>query len=329
VTGSSRETCDQCRFDSWAYTNEDVLGSLRTIVPWWELLTTRVDDDVLHTRPAPTTWSAIEYGQHVSNVLALHAFGLEWMLRDDNPQFPDVDVPPMSADASTTPLDEATAALGTAGDTYRALAQQVKGDAADRVATFADGSTTDAASLVRHTVHDALHHWRDVARGFVALGAGVSSPRGVVEQISASGGGVPKTAIPEARVGYRGVVGDKQKTRRHHGRVWQALCLMTAEGIERMQGEGHPIGFGSAGENFTIRGLDWSALRPGARVQIGEVVCELSVPALPCNNNARWFSDGDFMRMHHVQHPGETRWYASVMRDGMVRAGDEVVVEPV
>jgi MOSC domain-containing protein YiiM len=234
----------------------------------------------------------------------------------------------MLADSSTTPLDEVTAALTKAVETHRSLAQQVKGDAATRIATFADGNTVDAASLVRHGVHDALHHLRDVARGFVAVGAGVASPNGVVEQISASGGGVPKTAVPEARVGYRGVDGDKQKTRRHHGRVWQALCLMTAEGIERMQREGHPIGFGSAGENVTIRGLDWAALRPGTRVQIGEVVCELSVPALPCNNNARWFSDGDFMRMHHEQHPGETRWYASVMRDGMVRAGDEVVVEP-
>lgn len=262
-------------------------------------------------------------------MLSLHAFGLEWMLRDDNPQFPAIDVPPCSDEVSTTTLAHVTAALATATDTYLPIAQTVKGDVETRVGTFPDGTTIEAGWLVRHTVHDALHHLRDIARGFVALDAAVSSPAGVVEQISASGGGVPKTAIPDARVGYRGVDGDRQKTRRHHGRVWQALCLMTAEGIERMQAEGHPITFGSAGENFTIRGLDWAALRPGTRLQIGEVVCELSVPALPCHHNARWFSDRDFTRMHHEEHPGETRWYASVLRDGVVRTGDEVLVEPV
>jgi MOSC domain-containing protein YiiM len=55
---------------------------------------------------------------------------------------------------------------------------------------------------------------------------------------------------------------------------------------------------------------------------------ELTLPALPCKKNAQWFHDGNFMRMHHVQHPGETRWYARVITDGEIRTGDRVVVEP-
>lgn len=149
---------------------------------------------------------------------------------------------------------------------------------------------------------------------------------GTVAQVSRSGGGVPKRAVDEAIVDLGGVVGDVQAARRHHGRPWQALCLWSAEVIDDFAANGHPIGYGSCGENLTLRSIPWRRVRSGVRLRIGEVVCEVSVPALPCANNAQWFRGGDFNLMHH-ERGAVSRAYATVLAGGSVRAGDPVVLE--
>ncbi len=165
-----------------------------------------------------------------------------------------------------------------------------------------------------------------LAAGPAYRAAGVlPSGSGTVVQLNRSDGGVPKTSVDEVEVGWRGVVGDRQRTRVHHGRPWQALCLWSAELIEAFAAEGHPIGFGSAGENITVAGLDWADVRPGVRLRIGTVLCEVSAWALPCKHNARWFLDGDVRRMHHERGP-VSRAYATVLEPGTVRTGDAVLL---
>lgn len=182
---------------------------------------------------------------------------------------------------------------------------------------------------VLDVVHRTSHHLMLATRAMHALGVGSPRSEGSVVGLFASNGGVPKLPIREAMIGYRGVDGDTQNTRQHHGRVWQALCLWSADVIERLREEGHPIAHGRAGENVTIRGIDWATLRPGTRLAIGDdVLVELSAYATPCKKNACWFVDGDFNRMNHDREPGISRVYASVLRDGVVRPGDAVVVEP-
>lgn len=147
---------------------------------------------------------------------------------------------------------------------------------------------------------------------------------GSVVQLNSSHGGVPKTAVLEAVVSWRGILGDAHDDVRHHGHAWQALCLYSADVISDLQSEGHPIDFGAAGENVTLSGLDWTSLRTGLRLEVGGVVCELTVPAVPCEKNAQWFADGDFRRMSHTSHPGWSRWYAAVTAPGTIRRGDPV-----
>jgi MOSC domain-containing protein YiiM len=148
---------------------------------------------------------------------------------------------------------------------------------------------------------------------------------GRVAGLHVSPGGVPKTPVPTADVGWRGLAGDRQATRRHHGRVWQAVCLWSADVIGELQREGHPIFPGAAGENVTLAGLDWGALRPGKRLALGaDVVVEVTLPALPCAANAGWFADGDFTRIDHRRHPGSSRLYALVVRPGRIALGDDV-----
>ena len=147
-----------------------------------------------------------------------------------------------------------------------------------------------------------------------------------VHQINTSLGGVPKLPVAgPVEVTKRGVDGDKQKDLIHHGAPHQALCVYSLEIIEALVAEGHEIGPGRAGENLTITGLDWASLRPLDRFLVGpEMVMELTSPAAPCSKNAQWFSNRNFRRIEDGLHPGWARWYARVVTEGTVSAGDMV-----
>ena len=143
--------------------------------------------------------------------------------------------------------------------------------------------------------------------------------------INVSGGGVPKYAVPEARVTRLGLVGDSQADLKHHGGPDRAVCLFSLDVIRRMQAEGHPILPGSAGENLTIEGLDWSTVRPGVRLAIGEgddrVELEIVSYTVPCSNIRASFANADIRRISQDVHPGQSRLYARVNREGIVRLG--------
>ena len=147
---------------------------------------------------------------------------------------------------------------------------------------------------------------------------------GVISGLFLSDGGVPKTAVDSVEVGYRGVLGDRQATRVHHGRPWQALCLWSSDVVAAHAAQGHPIRPGSAGENVSIRGADWSQWRPGDQIRLGEVEATVSAYAIPCFKNARWFADGDYERMSH-ERPDGSRLYAFVNRPGRISVGDRAV----
>jgi MOSC domain-containing protein YiiM len=105
------------------------------------------------------------------------------------------------------------------------------------------------------------------------------------------------------------------------------LCLWSAEVVDRLRGEGHPIHTGAAGENVSITGIEWSSVRSGVHLRIGTALAEVSVFALPCAQNAPWFVERRFDRMHHERGP-VSRVYATVREAGAVVLGDDVVLEP-
>jgi MOSC domain-containing protein YiiM len=176
-----------------------------------------------------------------------------------------------------------------------------------------------------HVLRTELH---ELGRARHALGSGTPSQRGSVTALHRSGGGVPKQDVDEVEVTWSGVVGDAQNDRRHHGRPFQALCLWSADVIQSLVDEGHPVFAGAAGENITVRGVDWATLRPGTIVQVGEVEAEISSYSTPCAKNAAWFAERNFRRMDQDLHPGWSRLYAWVRRPGIVRVGDVFEVEP-
>ena len=321
------ETCESCRFDGAQYDRRDTLGTLRALAPMWQQTIEGVPDDVLATRPAPSVWSAAEYLAHSADVVAAMGKLLHATLTVDDLELPD---PPLTPDPAPEALADALARFAANVQRLHDKAASLDGarDARWHRTARTGDDVVDAAWIVRHAVHDATHHLGDVGRGIHLLGSGAPTQAGAVAQLNVSDGGVPKRPIEVAEVGDRGLVGDRQAARQHHGRPLQALCLWSAEVIDALRAEGHPIDRGLAGENVTIAGVDWSTIRPGTQLLIGDVLAEISAWATPCKKNAPWFADRDFNRMNHDRHPGWSRAYAWVREPGTIRQGDQVVVEP-
>ena len=154
----------------------------------------------------------------------------------------------------------------------------------------------------------------------------MANSEGRVESINTSRGGVPKTAVLEAHVTSQGIAGDVQRDLRYHGGPERAVSLYSAELIADLQREGHPIAPGTAGENLTIAGIDWSLVIPGRELQVGEVRLAVTRYASPCENIRHNFKDEDFTRISQKVHPGWSRLYTRVVTAGTIRPGDPVLV---
>ena len=146
---------------------------------------------------------------------------------------------------------------------------------------------------------------------------------GRIVQLSVSNGGVPKRAVPMARITLLGLEGDAHRDGEHHGGPERAVCLFAMEAIRELQAEGHPLVPGALGENVTLEGLDWSAVQPGTRLQLGdEVVLEVTRYTTPCFNIRPAFRGGDYSLVSQKRHPGSSRVYARVIATGMLHGGD-------
>ncbi len=330
-TGAVREppeTCERCRFDGTQYDLQDALGTLRALAPMWRSTVEGIDHETLLARPALEVWSAAEYTAHAADVTQAMGRLLHGLLTIESLEVeavPERHAPDVS-DGFDAAFNRLAANLARLRDRAKRVGQP--DDPGWTRTALVDGHTVDGAWVLRHAVHDATHHLHDVGRGLHALNAGAPQQLGAVHQLNLSDGGVPKTPVASVQVGARGVLGDRQADRHSHGRPMQALSLWSKEVIDALRAEGHQIAPGLAGENITMTGIDWTSIRPGVQLRIGDVLAEVSAYVTPCKKNAQWFIDRDFNRMDHDRHPGWSRVYAWVRAPGAVRVGDEVVVEP-
>lgn len=144
-------------------------------------------------------------------------------------------------------------------------------------------------------------------------------------QINVSQGGVPKLPVRCAEVTTTELAGDAHNNLEVHGGPTRAVCLYSLERILALQAEGHPIFPGSTGENVTVAGVDWDAVVPGTRLQLGDTVeIEVTGYTSPCPKITASFADGDISRMGQPTHPGWSRVYASVITTGEICVGDGV-----
>lgn len=128
----------------------------------------------------------------------------------------------------------------------------------------------------------------------------------------------------EALITEQGLDGDRQRDLRHHGGPDRAVSLFATELIRRLKAEGHPIAAGTAGENLTVSGIDWTLLRPGCTLEIGPARLCITSYASPCETIECSFLKGEVRRISQKAHPGWSRLYARVLEGGLVTVGDGV-----
>jgi MOSC domain-containing protein YiiM len=155
---------------------------------------------------------------------------------------------------------------------------------------------------------------------------------GRVVQVNISPGGVPKLPVAEAHVGRHGLNGDAHDHAFVHGGPHRAVALFALEAIERVRADGHPgVVPGAVGENLTTSGIELALLPVGTRLAIGGddgPILEISSPANPCEVIKGAFAAGKSGRISILLHPADSRMYARVLREGVVRAGDAIEVHP-
>jgi len=156
---------------------------------------------------------------------------------------------------------------------------------------------------------------------------------GSVVQVSVSRGGIPKLAIPSAELTEAGIAGDAWRYPFHGGRR-KAMLLITLEGIDELMSQGFPLFPGALGENLTTRGLDCRALRIGQRFRVGDAEIQLTQIRTPCATLDIYGSGIQAaiydarVQAGDLESPlwGLSGFYASVVRPGMVRAGDAIAL---
>jgi MOSC domain-containing protein YiiM len=139
--------------------------------------------------------------------------------------------------------------------------------------------------------------------------------------------GLPKSPVISARIRKDGLEGDynRYRSERLGGDPDQAVLLYPAEIIRRLNEEGWPVRAGDLGENITTEGLADDAFIRGSIYQVGEAILEVTKPCDPCRNLSVLPYVGNERKKEFIRALVNRRgWYARVLKEGSVRAGDRV-----
>ncbi|HEY8491124.1 MAG TPA: MOSC domain-containing protein [Dehalococcoidia bacterium] len=128
------------------------------------------------------------------------------------------------------------------------------------------------------------------------------------------------------RLGRTNLEGDRQADGKNHGGPDKAVLLYAAAHYPAWREElGLPsFPYGAFGENFTVAGLTEETVCIGDVYAVGQAVVQVSQPRQPCWKLAyRWRIKDLTAR---VERTGRTGWYARVLREGRVQAGDALTL---
>jgi MOSC domain-containing protein YiiM len=131
--------------------------------------------------------------------------------------------------------------------------------------------------------------------------------------------GVPKTPIPEGEF----IVDFGLKDDAHGGNWHRQVSFLGQESIDKMTALGiKGLCTGKFAENVTTEGIELYTLPIGTMLQIGEALFEVTQIGKECHQKcAIYHKIGDCIM------PKEGI-FAKVIQGGMVRPGDEIIVNP-
>jgi MOSC domain-containing protein YiiM len=127
------------------------------------------------------------------------------------------------------------------------------------------------------------------------------------------------------RVTRLNLEGDKQSDLRFHGGVEKAVYAYPSEHYAFWRTSLPELSFpwGAFGENLTTEGVLEDDARVGDVFEIGTAELEVTVPRMPCYKLGVRFGREDMTKLFFDH--GGTGFYLSVVREGVLAAGDAIV----
>ena len=171
----ARWTCPDCGLDYDSIAAGDTAVAVQSFPRRYRaLLTTMEQEDdrgsIMHRRPDPGTWSAVEYTAHVADVLDELATGIRRVVVEDRPTVRAWDPDQRAAEQRYAEQDreQALASLDAACARLAGVLEGVDPGDWNRTGTM-DWGERDALTLARDAVHEGAHHLRDLERGLRAV----------------------------------------------------------------------------------------------------------------------------------------------------------------
>ncbi len=167
--------CDECGFDYDALDPAEVPASLRSFAkryraPLSRFLPGEDGDALVRERPAPDTWSALEYAAHVRDVFDNYHRWIGQILNEDRPVLEGPAPDDLALERKYNDDDPAAVAEALAANAERlaALVETVPADGWDRVGVRR-GEERSVRLHARRAVHEGSHHLLDIGRGMRAV----------------------------------------------------------------------------------------------------------------------------------------------------------------
>jgi hypothetical protein len=167
--------CPECGLDYGTIAPGDAVVAVRSFPRRYRALLTALDPDedtesILRRRPAPSTWSAVEYTAHVADMLEELATAVRRVVAEDRPTVHISDAEQRAAEQRYGDWEPQEALFALEHASAR-LADVLDGvDPGDWTRTgMLNAGERDALTLARNAVHEGAHHLRDVERGLQAV----------------------------------------------------------------------------------------------------------------------------------------------------------------
>lgn len=163
--------CPECGFDAGVFTRADLAPTVEANALGWVRVLAAPD---ARRRPAPTTWSPLEYGCHVRDVHRIFAERVRLMLAENDPAFANWDQDVTAID-DRYDLQDPAVVSGELTESARAMADLLRAVADSqwsRTGRRSNGSLFTVDTIGLYYLHDIVHHLHDVGFDARAVTAG-------------------------------------------------------------------------------------------------------------------------------------------------------------
>ena len=163
-------TCAGCGLVNGELHERAIGAEVRDLAHAFGELLLAADDDAVRARPAPGTWSALEYGVHTRDVLNVFAERIVRTLAEADPTLGWWDHEAAIADGMANESDVGAVAddLGRNASKLSEALRMVTEDDWGRTAVRREGERFTIALMARFTLHEVVHHRVDAERSLAA-----------------------------------------------------------------------------------------------------------------------------------------------------------------